>query len=213
MQQRLADLGYEVSPTNEFDEYTEDALRRYQTDWLYAEGTGVADDDTLSRLEYHHANRDGGQQYAEEPGYADPVPTYENPIYEAGPGDLQRQVSDDGQYWWDGQQWNPFANPTPLVDDGGDGPAFGLIDEETQQKLDGVGQEYQDGGFNPFANPTPEIDPGTVSQIEDAAGQVYQAAADTYNDLSQAAGEAWDGAVDQASKIMSGEEPLPDVRN
>lgn len=214
MQQRLADLGYEVTPNNEFDEYTEDALRRYQTDWLYAEGSGVADDDTLSQLEYHHANRDGGQQYAEEPVYAEPVPTYENPIYEGG-GEEQ-QVSPDGQYFWDGQQWNPFANPTPLVDGQGEGPPTGLLDEGQIDEINRKAQEYgsyDDGQFNPFANPTPEIDPGTVERLETAAGEVYQAASDTYDQASQAVGEAWDGVVDEASKIMSGEEPLPDVRN
>jgi Putative peptidoglycan binding domain len=252
MQQRLADLGYEVTPTYEFDEYTEDALRRYQTDWLYAEGTGVADEQTLTQLEYHHANRDpgqfGGQQYGEEPGY--------EPVYEAGEAGAggSAQVSEDGQHWWDGQQWNPFANPTPLVGEGEELPT-GLLDSDTIDEINRraaeAGQGYDDGQYNPFANPTPFVDGGqelptglldsdTIDEINRRAaeaGQGYgdsqfdpfanptppvdsgtfsefgEAAASTYEDIKQGAGELWDGVVDEASKIASGEEPMPDVRN
>ena len=158
MQQRLADLGFEVTPTNEFDEYTEEALRRYQTDWLYAEGTGVADEDTLTRLEDHHSNRDpgtiGGPQFGEEQTYYDDG---------AGAGG-SAQVSEDGQHWWDGENWNPFANPTP------------------------------------------QIDSETLTEVGQAVSGVYE-------EVKQEAGELWDGVVDHASKIISGEEPLPDVRN
>ena len=161
MQQRLADLGYEITPTYEFDESTEDALRRYQVDWLYAEGTGVADEGTLAQLEYHHTNRDGGQ-YA-EPQYIEPQFGEVQPFYDEGAGG-SAQVSDDGQHWWNGEQWIPFANPTPLIDG------------------------------------------GTMTEVENAVTETYQ-------QVEQQAGELWDGVVDQTNKIISGEEPLPDVRN
>jgi peptidoglycan hydrolase-like protein with peptidoglycan-binding domain len=211
MQQRLADLGFEIGVTNEFDEYTEEALRRYQQDWLYAEGTGVADEGTLNHLEYHHSTRPageiGGPQFGEEP------------IYGAG--------ASSESHWWDGSQWIPFENPTPLMDEETPEPQFGLIDEETQAQLDNVNRDtgqvggpqfgeepiygagaggssqgYDEGHGNPFANPTPVIDSGVATDVGNAVTETYQEA-----------GELFDSVVDQAGKILSGEEPMPDVRN
>ena len=189
MQQRLADLGFEVGITNEFDEYTEEALRRYQTDWLYADGSGIADEETLAQLDYHHSTR---------PGVDLPGPNVsEEPSYDAGAGDTA-QVSEDGQHWWDGGQWIPFENRTPLVDEQSSELPFGLIDEETQAQLDAINPDYGqtgEGDWNPFANPTPELDSGTYQEVKQEAGQLYDEAAETLG------------------KIISGEEPMPDVRN
>ena len=97
MQQRLTDLGYEVNASYEYDEYTEEALRRFQVEHLGCEGTGYADEETLTQLEYHHSSQTQvSVQYQESQQYYQPV---------------DPPVSEDGQHWWDGSQWIPFEKP------------------------------------------------------------------------------------------------------
>jgi peptidoglycan hydrolase-like protein with peptidoglycan-binding domain len=86
LQQRLSDLGYDVTVDNDYGEYTEEAVKRFQ-EWLGAEATGVCDPDTMAQLEYHV-----GQSTPE------PAAPVETPADEV-------QYSEDGQYYWDGAEW------------------------------------------------------------------------------------------------------------
>ena len=142
LQQRLSDLGFEISVTHEFDEYTEEALRRYQQDWLYAEGTGVADEGTLGQLEYHHSTRPA----AELPG-----PQFgEEPVSGAG--------ASSESHWWDGSQWVPFENPKPTwgyghtTDESGEHYFVGALDINdsgtgTKETILGAHLNVSDAGY------------------------------------------------------------------
>lgn len=306
MQQRLADLGYEVTTTNEFDEYTEEALRRYQVDWLYAEGTGVADEETLTQLQYHHESHtsqtthyEHSEQHYEQSQTSDPP------------------VSDDGQHWWDGNQWVPFQDPQftfgygHTSDQSGEHFFAGAVDLNdpgtgTKETLLGGHLDVSDAGFHADAEvakadfQTPsgvgvqlgaltasaeDIEgnqgyygvgaqanllegglsygqqgdktssddvfvKGGVSLGVGAAGRLYlgtdvdgdgvkeyglgadyewaggdirvesetltavdNAATAAYNDVKKEAGELYDEAAETISNIISGDEPMPDVRN
>lgn len=318
MQQRLVDLGYEVSVTNEFDEHTEEALKRYQVDWLYSDGSGVADEETLTQLEYHHSShtsqsssvevRYSEHQYSEQPA---------NP-----------PVSEDGQHWWDGENWIPFQNPQVTLgygettDKNGEHVFVGfgeVTDPVTGSKITSLGGHLdvsdtgihgdvaggkfdlqtpsgvgvQAGGFTASAEAVwdnqgyyglgaqaavaegglsygqqgdaasaddvflkggvsegagmagrvyggTDVDgdgvreyglgvdygPGsgdlrieseTLTEAQKAAGEAYDSAAQTageyYDSAAQTASETYDAAAETISNIVSGEEPMPDVRN
>jgi peptidoglycan hydrolase-like protein with peptidoglycan-binding domain len=303
LQQRLADLGYEVNATYEYDEYTEEALRRYQVDWLYAEGTGVADEETLTQLEYHHSSHTSqsvrvqqSEQYYQP---ADPP------------------VSEDGQHWWDGSQWIPFEKPQFTVgyghttDANGEHFFAGAVDLNdagtgTRETLLGGHLDVSEAGFHADAEvakadfqtksgvglqlgvltaTAEDIEgnngyygvgaqanliegglsygqQGDKSSTDDvfikggaslgvgAAARVYlgtdvdgdgvreyglgadyewaggdirvesetltavdKAATEAYGEVKKEAGELYDEAAETLGKIISGEEPLPDVRN
>jgi peptidoglycan hydrolase-like protein with peptidoglycan-binding domain len=303
LQQRLADLGYEVSATYEYDEYTEEALRRYQVDWLYAEGTGIADEETLTQLEYHHSSHTSQsvQIQQSEQSYQPVDPP----------------VSEDGQHWWDGSQWIPFQQPQVTLgyghttDENGEHIFVGfadLNDPATGTKLTSFGGhlDVSDAGFHAdvaggkadlqtpsgvgvqFGALTASAeliegnngyygvgaqanllegglslgqqgDKGSADDVfvkgglslgVGAAARVYagtdvdgdgvkeyglgadyewaggdlrvesetltavdNAATGAYNEVKKEAGELYDEAADTLGKIISGEEPLPDVRN
>ena len=303
MQQRLADLGYEVNATYEFDEHTEEALRRYQVDWLYADGTGVADEETLTQLEYHHSSHTSQSVRVE----------HSEQHYQP----VDPPVSEDGRHWWDGSQWIPFDNPQFTVgyghttDQNGEHFFAGVVDLNdagtgTRETLLGGHLDVSEAGFHADAavakgdfqtrsgvgaqlgaltataediegnngyygigaqanllegglsygqqgdkNSADDVFiKGGVSLGVGAGARVYagtdvdgdgvreyglgadyewaggdlrvesetltavdNAATEAYNEAKKEAGEIFDGVVDEASKILSGEEPLPDVRN
>jgi len=305
MQQRLAGLGYEVNLTYEFDEHTEEALRRYQVDWLYADGSGVADEETLTQLEYHHESHTSQSVHYE----------HSEQHYEQQP--VGPPVSDDGQHWWDGNQWIPFQDPQVTLlygetsDKNGDHyfAGFGEVtDPVTGSKItslgghldvsdtgihaDAAGGKFdlqtpsgvgvQAGGFTASgeavwdnqgyyglgaqaavaegglsygqqgdkASADDVFLKGGVSEGVGMAGRVYggtdvdgdgvreyglgidygpgsgdiriesetltavqQTAGEAYDSAAQTAGEVYDEAAETLGKIISGEEPLPDVRN
>ena len=306
MQQRLADLGYDINVNYEFDEYTEETLRRYQVDWLYApEGSGVADEETLTQLEYHHSSHTSqsvSYQHSEEHYNVPPV---------------DPPVSDDGQHWWDGSNWIPFDNPQVTLGYGHTTDASGehffagfgdVTDPTTGSKLTSFGGhlDVSDAGFHAdvaggkadlqtpsgfglqvgaLTASAEDIEgnqgyygvgaqanllegglsygqqgdktsaddvfvKGGVSLGVGAAGRVYlgtdvdgdgvkeyglgadyewaggdirvesetltavdNAATEAYNDVKQEAGQLYDEAAETLGKIISGEEPMPDVRN
>jgi hypothetical protein len=307
MQQRLAGLGYEVNTTYEFDEHTEEALRQYQVDWLYAEGTGIADEQTLTQLEYHHSEHTSQTtsthyEYSEQ--HVSLPPT-------------DPPVSDDGQHWWDGNQWVPFQDPQftfgygHTSDQNGEHFFAGAVDLNdpatgTKETLLGGHFDVSEAGFHADAEvakgdfQTPsgvgvqlgaltasaeDIEgnngyygvgaqanllegglsygqqgdksssddvflKGGVSLGVGAAGRLYvgtdvdgdgvkeyglgadyewaggdirvesetltavdNAATEAYNEAKQEAGQLYDEAAETLGKIVSGEEPLPDVRN
>ena len=88
LQQRLSDLGYDVTVDNDFGEYTEEAVKRFQ-EWLGLDATGVCDVDTMSQLEYHAGQSSQTSEVAES----------------VAESTEERQLSEDGQYYWDGAEW------------------------------------------------------------------------------------------------------------
>jgi len=68
LQQRLADLGYQIPVSGSYDEQTYEAVKSYQQ-YCGVEVTGVADTNTLSYLEAHASTAAQGTYHQDQEGY------------------------------------------------------------------------------------------------------------------------------------------------
>jgi outer membrane protein OmpA-like peptidoglycan-associated protein len=92
LQERLQRLGYYEDPVNgEFGQATETAVQRFQ-EAAGLDQHGQADETTWAALDRYEAFDGGGHQ---ETGGA----------HEEATG--ERQLSEDGNWWWDGTDWQP----------------------------------------------------------------------------------------------------------
>jgi peptidoglycan hydrolase-like protein with peptidoglycan-binding domain len=134
LQTQLLNLGYQVEVNSQYDEATTEAVRLYQQQNTLQE-TGIADLDTQNYVETH-ANQNSNQGYEEPAAAAEP---------ELAAGEM----SPDGAYQWDGQQWQPVnQSEEPASAEGADGGSqVGQLSPDGAYQWDG--QQWAPVGENP----------------------------------------------------------------
>lgn len=119
LQERLRQLGYyEGSVDGSYGQTTETAVQRFQ-EATGLEQDGQVQDTTWQALEQHEAQHGGG---------------YEEPAAEApatAADQSGRQLSEDGQWWWDGTDWKAVdgaqAADAGMIQDSGQPAASGAV--------------------------------------------------------------------------------------
>jgi peptidoglycan hydrolase-like protein with peptidoglycan-binding domain len=92
LQDRLYQLGYDLYGSGQYDTYTQEAVRRFQTDYGL-EPTGVADDDTLGYVNHYTASAptESPVAAAGTPGTAQVLDQSGNVLAQATPQQVDRQ--------------------------------------------------------------------------------------------------------------------------
>jgi peptidoglycan hydrolase-like protein with peptidoglycan-binding domain len=131
LQQQLHDLGYQVGVTGEYDEQTVEAVKLFQQSQGMQE-TGTAEPELQNVL---------AEQAAASAGYGASSAVAEAAQQAAADTSLG-QLSPDGQYRWDGQDWQPVAAEATASD----GQAAGT-DAATAAADSSLGQLSPDGQY------------------------------------------------------------------
>lgn len=105
-------------PDGSFDDATESAVRQFQSDVgldndgrVSAQTWQALDERLLGYgLHYNPAAGPGNQQWDHPAGNADPAATPSTTAEAAG-----GQLSEDGQWRWDGAQWQPVDAGVPVI--------------------------------------------------------------------------------------------------
>jgi outer membrane protein OmpA-like peptidoglycan-associated protein len=122
LQQRLHDLGYfDGSVDGQYGDTTEEAVRRFQQD-RQLDQTGTVDEHTWAGIGQHEWDRQAAQQQATGDQSAGAT---------GGAAGGNPYLSEDGQWQWDGGQWQPAAG-VMLADNNPIGGAQGTNSGATQ---------------------------------------------------------------------------------